>query len=98
MEFKIKHDREQMMNKMKGEQQGEMQVEGTVMMMMMSISEEDPVPAITMKYFAESMKVCRRSVSDADIARYKQFATTLQQARGFGSDFNQAGDAGNLYE
>jgi transitional endoplasmic reticulum ATPase len=33
------------------------------------------------------MKYARRSVSDADIRKYQAFAQTLQQSRGFGSDF-----------
>ena len=33
------------------------------------------------------MKYARRSVSDADIRKYQAFAQTLQQSRGFGSEF-----------
>ncbi|CAF2110853.1 unnamed protein product [Brassica oleracea var. botrytis] len=33
------------------------------------------------------MKYARRSVSEADIRKYQAFAQTLQQSRGFGSDF-----------
>ncbi|KAJ0600651.1 putative vesicle-fusing ATPase [Helianthus annuus] len=33
------------------------------------------------------MKFARRSVSDADIRKYQAFAQTLQQSRGFGSEF-----------
>lgn len=33
------------------------------------------------------MKYARRSVSDADIRKYQAFAQTLQQSRGFGTDF-----------
>ena len=47
----------------------------------------DPVPAITKAHFEEAMKFARRSVSDADIRKYQAFAQTLQQSRGFGSDF-----------
>ena len=47
----------------------------------------DPVPAITKAHFEEAMKFARRSVSDADIRKYQAFASTLQQSRGFGSDF-----------
>jgi hypothetical protein len=36
------------------------------------------------------MKYARRSVSDADIRKYQAFAQTLQQSRGFGSDFRYA--------
>ncbi|GJN21724.1 hypothetical protein PR202_gb09232 [Eleusine coracana subsp. coracana] len=38
-------------------------------------------------HFEESMKFARRSVSDADIRKYTAFAQTLQQSRGFGSEF-----------
>eukprot|EP00878_Enallax_costatus_P000446 GHUV01000537.1.p1 GENE.GHUV01000537.1~~GHUV01000537.1.p1 ORF type:complete len:820 (+),score=314.21 GHUV01000537.1:161-2620(+) len=47
----------------------------------------DEVPAITKAHFEEAMKYARRSVSDADIRKYQAFAQTLQQSRGFGSDF-----------
>lgn len=57
------------------------------------ITDEDPVPCITRRYFDEALKVCRRSVSDADIARYQVFARTLSQARGFGGP--SGGEAGN---
>lgn len=36
------------------------------------------------------MKFARRSVSDADIRKYQLFAQTLQQSRGFGSEFRFA--------
>ncbi|KAG1678640.1 hypothetical protein FOA52_012647 [Chlamydomonas sp. UWO 241] len=38
-------------------------------------------------HFEEAMKYARRSVSDADIRKYQAFAQTLQQSRGFGTDF-----------
>nr|CAG8436298.1 3913_t:CDS:2 [Entrophospora candida] len=47
----------------------------------------DPVPEITRAHFEEAMKFARRSVSDNDIRRYEMFAQTLQQSRGFGSNF-----------
>merc|ERR1712054_302290 len=47
----------------------------------------DEVPYITKAHFEEAMKFARRSVSDADIRKYQAFAQTLQQSRGFGSDF-----------
>lgn len=54
----------------------------------MEVEEEvDEVPAITKAHFEEAMKFARRSVSDADIRKYQAFAQTLQQSRGFGSDF-----------
>lgn len=48
---------------------------------------EDEVPEIKPTHFEESMKYARRSVSDADIRKYQAFAQTLQQSRGFGSEF-----------
>jgi transitional endoplasmic reticulum ATPase len=33
------------------------------------------------------MKYARRSVSDGDIRKYQSFAQTLQQSRGFGTEF-----------
>ncbi|KAL0385099.1 UNVERIFIED_CONTAM: Cell division cycle protein 48 [Sesamum radiatum] len=47
----------------------------------------DDVPEIKAAHFEESMKYARRSVSDADIRKYQLFAQTLQQSRGFGSEF-----------
>jgi transitional endoplasmic reticulum ATPase len=47
----------------------------------------DAVPELTRAHFEESMKFARRSVSDADIRKYAAFSQTLQQSRGFGSDF-----------
>ncbi|RLN18376.1 hypothetical protein C2845_PM02G37850 [Panicum miliaceum] len=38
-------------------------------------------------HFEGSMRFARRSVSDADIRKYQAFAQTLQQSRGFGSEF-----------
>jgi len=53
----------------------------------MEEDEPDEVPFITKAHFEEAMKFARRSVSDADIRKYQAFAQTLQQSRGFGSDF-----------
>jgi len=47
----------------------------------------DPVPEITRAHFMESLKFARRSVTDNDIRKYEMFSQTLQQSRGFGSDF-----------
>jgi len=47
----------------------------------------DPVPEITRAHFQESLKFARRSVTDNDIRKYEMFSQTLQQSRGFGSDF-----------
>lgn len=51
------------------------------------MDEEDPVPEITRDHFEEAMKFARRSVSDNDIRKYEMFAQTLQQSRGFGTNF-----------
>lgn len=51
------------------------------------MDEEDPVPEITRDHFEEAMKYARRSVSDNDIRKYEMFAQTLQQSRGFGTNF-----------
>ncbi|KAF8396532.1 hypothetical protein HHK36_018156 [Tetracentron sinense] len=48
---------------------------------------EDEVAEIKAVHFEESMKYARRSVSDADIRKYQAFAQTLQQSRGFGTEF-----------
>ena len=48
---------------------------------------EDEVSEIKAAHFEESMKYARRSVSDADIRKYQAFAQTLQQSRGFGTEF-----------
>ncbi|KAM0982405.1 hypothetical protein EV1_015272 [Malus domestica] len=67
----------------------------------MEEDEIDEVAEIKPAHFEESMKYARRSVSDADIKKYQLFAQTLQQSRGFGSEFrfpaqqteNNAGEA-----
>eukprot|EP00800_Vazella_pourtalesii_P018269 TRINITY_DN57_c0_g1_i1.p1 TRINITY_DN57_c0_g1~~TRINITY_DN57_c0_g1_i1.p1 ORF type:complete len:811 (-),score=69.14 TRINITY_DN57_c0_g1_i1:191-2623(-) len=75
---------------------------------------EDPVPELRKDHFEEAMKFARRSVSDTDIRKYEMFAQTLQQSRGFGTNFrfpdshsalNQppppgvvSGDGGGLYD
>ncbi|CAM0955843.1 unnamed protein product [Alopecurus aequalis] len=53
----------------------------------MEEDEMDEVAEITAAHFEESMRYARRSVSDADIRKYQAFAQTLQQSRGFGSEF-----------
>ena len=50
-------------------------------------TDDDPVPEIRRDHFEEAMKFARRSVSDNDIRKYEMFAQTLQQSRGFGSNF-----------
>lgn len=62
------------------------------------MEEEDPVPEITRDHFEEAMKFARRSVSDNDIRKYEMFSQTLQQSRGFGSNFrfpDQQGQGGS---
>ena len=49
--------------------------------------DETEVAEIKAAHFEESMKYARRSVSDVDICKYQAFAQTLQQSRGFGSEF-----------
>ncbi|PNX77845.1 cell division cycle protein 48, partial [Trifolium pratense] len=56
----------------------------------MEEDNEDEVAEIKAAHFEESMKYARRSVSDADIRKYQAFAQTLQQSRGFGSEFRFA--------
>ncbi|KAJ1384053.1 P-loop containing nucleoside triphosphate hydrolase [Sesbania bispinosa] len=51
---------------------------------------EEDVAEIKAAHFEESMKYARRSVSDADIRKYQSFAQTLQQSRGFGTEFRFA--------
>ncbi|KAG8297779.1 Transitional endoplasmic reticulum ATPase ter94 [Homalodisca vitripennis] len=51
------------------------------------MDEEDPVPEITRAHFEEAMRFARRSVTDNDIRKYEMFAQTLQQSRGFGTNF-----------
>ncbi|KAL3575372.1 hypothetical protein D5086_023473 [Populus alba] len=53
----------------------------------MEEDDVDEVPEIKAAHFEESMKFARRSVSDADIRKYQLFAQTLQQSRGFGTEF-----------
>ena len=53
----------------------------------MEEDDVDEVSEIRAAHFEESMKYARRSVSDADIRKYQAFAQTLQQSRGFGSEF-----------
>jgi len=50
-------------------------------------NDVDPVPEITRAHFEEAMKFARRSVSDNDIRKYEMFSQTLQQSKGFLSNF-----------
>jgi len=56
----------------------------------MEEDEVDEIAEIKAVHFEESMKYARRSVSDADIRKYQAFAQTLQQSRGFGTEFRFA--------
>lgn len=49
--------------------------------------DDDPVPEIRRDHFEEAMRFARKSVSENDVRKYQMFAQTLQQSRGFGSDF-----------
>ncbi|XP_025408835.1 transitional endoplasmic reticulum ATPase TER94 isoform X2 [Sipha flava] len=51
------------------------------------VTEDDPVPEITKAHFEEAMLYARRSVTDNDIRKYEMFSQTLQQSRGFGTNF-----------
>ncbi|TVU48424.1 hypothetical protein EJB05_08060, partial [Eragrostis curvula] len=53
----------------------------------MEVDCADEPAEIKAAHFEESMKFARRSVSDADVRKYRAFAQTLQQSRGFGSEF-----------
>lgn len=53
----------------------------------MDTDDFDPVPEITREHFEEAMKFARKSVSESDVRKYEMFAQTLQQSRGFGSNF-----------
>ncbi|CAD6209506.1 unnamed protein product [Miscanthus lutarioriparius] len=53
----------------------------------MEVDCADEPAQIVAAHFEESMRHARRSVSDADIRKYQAFAQTLQQSRGFGSEF-----------
>ncbi|KAK4370571.1 hypothetical protein RND71_010046 [Anisodus tanguticus] len=55
---------------------------------------DDEISEIKPAHFEESMKYARRSVSDADIRKYQAFAQTLQQSRGFGTEFRFAEASG----
>lgn len=57
---------------------------------------DDDISEIKPAHFEESMKYARRSVSDADIRKYQAFAQTLQQSRGFGTEFRFAEASGGV--
>lgn len=47
----------------------------------MDEEEFDPVPEITPQHFIAAMADARRSVSDADLAKYSAFAANMSQQR-----------------
>lgn len=53
----------------------------------MDVEESDPVPEIRRDHFEEAMRYARKSVSEADVRKYEMFSQTLQQSRGFGTNF-----------
>ena len=53
----------------------------------MDVDDEDEMTEVCKRHFEEAMKFARRSVSDQDIKKYEMFSQTLQQSRGFGSNF-----------
>lgn len=61
----------------------------------MDTDDEDPVPEITREHFEEAMRSARRSVTDNDIRKYEMFAQTLQQSRGFGTNFRFPSNSGH---
>ncbi|XP_053213862.1 transitional endoplasmic reticulum ATPase [Panonychus citri] len=75
--------RESIEAEIKREKERAAQPEGAAM----DVEEVDPVPEIRREHFEEAMKFARRSVSDNDIRKYEMFAQTLQQSRGFGTNF-----------
>jgi transitional endoplasmic reticulum ATPase len=85
IEKEIDHEKERQQRAARGEE------------LMEEEEEYDPVPEIRRDHFEEAMKFARRSVSDNDIRKYEMFAQTLQQQRGFGTNFkfpNQQGGTG----
>jgi len=55
--------------------------------------DSDPVPEIRRDHFEESMKFARKSVTENDVRKYQMFAQTLQQSRGFGTNFRFPGQS-----
>ena len=53
----------------------------------MDVDDDDDNAEVEKKHFEEAMRFARRSVSDQDIKKYEMFSQTLQQSRGFGSNF-----------
>uniref|UniRef100_A0A0N5ACT2 AAA_lid_3 domain-containing protein n=1 Tax=Syphacia muris TaxID=451379 RepID=A0A0N5ACT2_9BILA len=79
IEKEIQHEKERQIRRAQGED-------------LIEEDNYDPVPEITRAHFEEAMKFARRSVSDTDIRKYEIFAQTLQQQRGFGTNFKFFGE------
>ena len=62
--------------------------------MLLQEEDEEAIPEIRRDHFEEAMKFARRSVSDNDIRKYEMFSQTLQQSRGFGTNFRFPTSAG----
>lgn len=60
----------------------------------MDVDDDDEVSEVHRRHFEEAMRFARRSVSDQDIKKYDMFASTLQQQRGFGTNFRFPEGAG----
>ncbi|CAF1543552.1 unnamed protein product [Rotaria sordida] len=57
----------------------------------MASGEPQPVPEIHRDHFEGAMEFARRSGSDKDISKYEMFAQTLEQSRGFATQFHFPG-------
>ena len=61
---------------------------------MEDVEAEDPVPEILPSHFEEAVRLSRRSVSDAQIAKYQSFGAVLNTARGEMEQFTMPTAAG----
>jgi len=59
------------------------------------VEEEDLVPEIMPSHFEEAVRASRRSVSDAQIAKYQSFGAVLNTARGEMEQFRLPASAGD---
>ena len=64
------------------------------------VSRNKAIASVHSAYSINSLSsiLCSRSVSDNDIKKYEMFSQTLQQSRGFGTNFrfpDQAGGQGS---
>jgi len=83
-DVKLERERAERAERGEGESGEEMEVEET----------EDAVPYITRAHFEESYSFSRRSVTDADLRRYEQFAASLQNSKAVSSGFRFPDAAG----